>query len=336
MTQPEPSVCIVATVRNERATINAFVDSLLKQTAKPGEIIIVDGLSTDGTLEILKTYEANGHLRVISRDCNIAAGRNIGIAAASADIICITDAGCKVEPDWVEQLVACFEHTPETDVVAGNFRFETCSAFEKAVVLATFPPNRDDLDAARYFPSSRSLAFRKSAWARAGGYPEWLYAAEDTLFNLRLRQIGCHFEFGRRAIVRWRPRENWRALARQRFNFSRGNARVGIGLDGYRMTLRTHALVLACLLVAPWFWPTGLASIALFAQHVRRNLLPQARSASKGQAATCLRVLAVMEFVRVVNIAGFLRGRLDRKVDRRFVDEQMKYMGTSSADDLIF
>ena len=48
---------IVATVRNEKDTIVAFVDSLLKQSKKPEEIIIVDGASTDGTREILEKYD---------------------------------------------------------------------------------------------------------------------------------------------------------------------------------------------------------------------------------------------------------------------------------------
>lgn len=327
---------IVATVRNERATIAAFVDSLLNQTVRPDEIIIVDGRSTDGTLEILEAYANRTQLRVLSRNCNIAEGRNIGIDAAEAEFICITDAGCRVDADWMEQLLRCFEDDPTTDVVAGNFRFETHNEFEEAVVLATFPPNRDLLPAARYFPSSRSLAVRKSAWARAGGYPEWLYAAEDTLFNIRLRQIGCRFVFAQAAIVRWRPRETWKALARQRLNFSRGNARVGIGLDGYRKNLRTHGIALACLIATPFVPAASLIALAVLVHHCLRNLLPQALAASGGQLRRLIRILAVMEYVRIVNVWGFLQGRMDRWRDERFIESQRRYMGTDCADDLTF
>lgn len=328
------AVSIIATVRNERDTIAAFVDSLLGQSLTPAEIVIVDGASTDGTTERLREYEARGQIRLISQDCNIAQGRNIGIGAATQPVIAVTDAGCKVDPHWLAHIMACFERDPGLDVVAGNFRFETHTPFEQAVVLGTFPPRRDDTEAARYYPSSRSVAFRRDAWARAGGYPEWLYAAEDTLFNIRLRQIGCRFEFARDAIVRWRPRETWKALARQRFNFARGNARVGIGLQGYQINLRAHALIVFCLLGSLAFWPLLFLGLALFTRHVRTRLWPQALAACGEDAGMRWRVVTVMEFVRLINIAGYLRGRLDRRQDRRFIDEQRRYMGFDCADDV--
>lgn len=335
MTTPERSA-IVATVRNERETITEFIESLLNQSEHPDQIIIVDGESTDGTREILETYSRKNLLHVISAKCNIAEGRNIGITAAEAELICITDAGCKVDENWLSSLLQCFRNKPETDVVAGNFRFETHSAFEESVVLATFPPNRDDLPAARYYPSSRSLAVRKSAWARAGGYPEWLYAAEDTLFNIRLRQIGCQFDFARGAIVRWRPRETWKALARQRLNFSRGNARVGIGLNGYRQNIRTHSLVLLCLAASIYFYPASILALYIFVRHAKRNLVPQARIATNGNTRMFLRTLITMEFVRLVNIFGYIQGRMDRHRDPTFITSQKNYMGTDCADSINF
>jgi arylsulfatase A-like enzyme/glycosyltransferase involved in cell wall biosynthesis len=328
---------LIATVRNEAQTIAAFVDSLLVQTQKPDEILIVDGASTDGTREILEDYAAHGQLRVISQPCNIAEGRNLGIAAATGTHLAVTDAGCQVDPDWLAQIARCFDSDCQPDVVAGNFRFETHTPFEEAVVHATFQPNRDQSETARYYPSSRSVAFTKAAWEKAGGYPEWLYAAEDTLFNIRMRQLGNRFVFCRDAIVRWRPRETWRALARQRINFSRGNARVGIGTPGYLTNLRIHGQIAAALLASVIHPLFLVLALGLFGWHVRRHLWPQAVATTPpGDWLMLLRVLAVMEFVRVVNLYGFLLGRRDRQRDPSYIQRQIAYMGVASVDDLGF
>lgn len=326
-------VSLIATVRNERQTVAAFLDSLLAQSHLPDEIVIVDGASTDGTLEILQDYAARHAVRVISQPCNIAQGRNLGIAQASGSHLAVTDAGCRVATNWLEELISCFADNPGVDVVAGNFRFETHTSFEEAVVLSTFQPNRDNSENARYYPSSRSVAFTKEAWVRAGGYPEWLYAAEDTLFNIRLRQIGCEFVFCRNAIVNWRPRENWRALARQRLNFSRGNARVGIGTYGYLLNLKIHSLILLPLFATHWNGWLVLPAIAIFVWHVLSHLWPQAAAASS-KSSMRLRILAVMEYVRLVNLLGFLLGRWERFSNPSFIANQQRYMGLASVDRL--
>ncbi|HET9644526.1 MAG TPA: glycosyltransferase, partial [Burkholderiaceae bacterium] len=60
-------VSIVVTVRNERGSIVTLLESLLAQSHRPDEIIIVDGASTDGTLEILQSFAAAHQIvRVIS------------------------------------------------------------------------------------------------------------------------------------------------------------------------------------------------------------------------------------------------------------------------------
>ncbi len=330
-----PRFTIIATVRNEVATIRGFVESLFTQNYQPDEILIVDGASTDGTREILEDYAARGMLRVISQPCNIAEGRNLGIAAARGTHLAVTDAGCRVDQDWLAQIARCFDSECRPDVVAGNFRFETHTHFEEAVVRATFQPNRDNTDTARYYPSSRSVAFTKAAWEKAGGYPEWLYAAEDTLFNIRMRQLGHRFVFCRDAIVRWRPRETWRALAKQRINFARGNARVGIGTAGYLTNLRIHGEIVIALcagVIHPLFI---LIALGLFGWHVRHHLWPQVIATTPSREWLMrLRVLSVMEFVRVVSLYGALLGFLDRQRDPTYVQRQVAYMGVSSVDDL--
>ena len=333
----EPRFTLIATVRNEAGTIRAFVDSLLAQSRPPDEILIVDGASTDGTREILEEYAAARVLRVISQPCNIAEGRNLGIAAATGSHLAVTDAGCRIDTDWLKQIALCFNATPKPDVVAGNFHFETHTPFEDAVIRATFQPNRNESPTARFYPSSRSVAFSKAAWKKAGGYPEWLYAAEDTLFNMRMRQLGMHFVFCRDAIVHWRPRETWSALARQRINFSRGNARVGIGTAGYFTNLRTHGLIAAFLVASIAFPLLLIAVLVLCGMHLNKHLWPQVRATTPPRDWLMrLRVLAVMEFVRLVSLYGFLRGRMDREADPSYIRQQVEYMGIASVDDLDF
>jgi glycosyltransferase involved in cell wall biosynthesis len=329
-------ISIVATVRNEKDTIVAFIDSLLKQSARPDEIIIVDGASNDGTAEILSGYSGRDEIVLISQDCNIAQGRNLGIGKAGNSIIAVTDAGCVVTEVWLENILECFKQDPQPDVVAGNFRFICRTRFEEAVSLATFPPNRDETEAARYYPSSRSLAFKKSAWEKVKGYPEWLFVAEDTLFNIRLRQLGCYFVFAKDAIVRWRPRATWGALAKQRFNFARCNAQAGIGTQGYLINIKFHAAILLPMLLgimSPWLM---LLSVYPLVQHLRHNLLPQANQAAKIANRPGMKwyIVSVMEFVRLVGIAGFLLGRWDRITNKKYIGSQKAWMGVGSLDEL--
>lgn len=330
------SFTVIATVRNEKNTISKFVDSLLNQSLTPNEIIIVDGESTDGTNEILRKYELDGKIRLYTKNCNIAQGRNFAIQNASNELIAVTDAGCSVNKNWLKEIARAFSSSEQPDVVAGNFKFECHSRFEQAVVLATFNPDRENTEAAKYYPSSRSVAFKKSAWKKAKGYPEWLYAAEDTLFNIRLRQLGYKFVFAKDAFVTWRPRETWKALAKQRFNFSRGNARVGIGTVGYLANIQYHSYILLPLLLSFYTpWLVMLSALPLF-YHIKNNLWKQAEKAGKKTNSILMQyyVLLVMEFVRIIGMLGFIRGRLDRILDKRFLESQVNWMGIQSLDEI--
>ena len=325
---------LIATVRNEVDTINTFVESLLNQDRPPEELIIVDGDSDDGTYEALKKYSDNGQLTLISRDCNIAEGRNMGILAAKHEYIAVTDAGCDVDSGWLRNIEKCFQQATDVDVVAGNFAFETHNIFEESVVLATFSPDREKSEHARFFPSSRSVAFRREAWEDVKGYPEWLYAAEDTLFNLRLKELGKTFIFCKEAIVRWRPRQTWKALGKQRFNFGRGNGRVGLRIRGYRKNLTIHLLIVVPLLFVVTSPLASAVTVGAIAYHIRQHLWGQARRAVdvSGKSEMFWRVLAVMEWVRLASLLGFLTGRMDRIRNPMYRGAQVEWMGRDKAD----
>jgi len=68
------------------------------------EIIVVDDLSSDGTREFLKSYQFEGHYRLIMQEKNLGIGsaRNRAVGAADSEILLFLDSDMEVEPDWVE------------------------------------------------------------------------------------------------------------------------------------------------------------------------------------------------------------------------------------------
>lgn len=329
---------VVVTIKNEVNTVCDLLDSLLAQSMRPSEIIVVDGASADGTLEILLDRERCGQISVISKKCNIAEGRNLGIRMAKYPLVACTDAGCKVDKKWVESIIECFSVHHEPDMIAGNFKLIWENDLEESFARAHFSRKRWQTDSAKFFPSSRSVAFKKTAWEVAGGYPEWLYAAEDTLFNVRMRQIGMRFVFCEKAIVQWRPRKDFRSFWRQHFNFGRGNGRIGISAKGYERNIKYHAAILFPLIASFWTPYFFFFSILFAWLHVKAHLLEQSRDAAhdSGKSSMFWRVLLAMEMLRLASLMGWFAGRFDRKFNKAFVTRQQEWMGVSSVDDLKF
>ena len=77
-----PMISLILTVRNERASLPALLESLLAQTRPPDEIVIVDGGSQDDSVALLQGYSERLPLRLLGEPgCNISRGRNLAIHA---------------------------------------------------------------------------------------------------------------------------------------------------------------------------------------------------------------------------------------------------------------
>lgn len=205
------SVCIT-TFNEKKEDIQKLLDALNKQTLKSDEIILIDA----------KDYN----------NCSRAEGRNIAIKKSKNEIIATTDVGCVPRKDWLEKLVEPFKiassQTPRNDtVVAGFYTMKYENNLQKAmrVFLGILPKNFDN----NFMPSARSMAFTKTIWKKAGGFPESLKnTAEDTLFNVNLIKAGAVFTRVKNAIVEWGTPTTIFIFYFLFFNYAMGDAQSGI------------------------------------------------------------------------------------------------------------
>ena len=116
-------VSIIIPFHNEKSSLPRCLDSVLAQTHRSIEVLLVDGRSTDGSGEMADAYAARDpRIKVIHQDGKkgIAAGRNAGLAAASGRFVQFVDADDRIPPDMTEALVRAA--VPDCDMVACGYR----------------------------------------------------------------------------------------------------------------------------------------------------------------------------------------------------------------------
>jgi succinoglycan biosynthesis protein ExoA len=272
----EPSngqkVSVILTVLNEAASIESVLKNLLSQSRKPDEIVIVDGGSKDNTIELIKEFskKESSIKLVVAKGVNISQGRNIAIRHAIFPLIAATDGGCRSDTMWLEKLIEPLESDPSIDAVKGFFKSEPHNLFECLSGFLVLPGGLNEIEEDNYPMSGRSSAYRKMVWERAGGYPEWLYTAEDSLFEEKLRKMGANIKLAKDSIVYWRPRKTLWKTAKMFYLYGRGAGRIGKTPKGAYYHLRNYVLGVV-LLVISFFYPLTLLVFAAGAGYIYKG-----------------------------------------------------------------
>jgi glycosyltransferase involved in cell wall biosynthesis len=264
-------ISVVATVKNEGDHMRDLLDSLLDQSLAPDEVVICDGGSTDNTLAVLNEYKQWLPLKIVSAPgSNISTGRNTAIAAAAGPIIAATDAGVTLSPRWLEAITRPLR-AGESAVVSGWFEGDPFTDFE-VVMSATVLPAVEDINPDTFLPSSRSVAFLKSAWEAVNGYPEWLDYSEDLVFDRALRQLHGPFPFVEQATAYFRPRGSLRSYFKQYYNYARGDGKAQLWPLRHAIRYATYFLALPFILRLIWRekWAGWLLLIAGTGAYSRR------------------------------------------------------------------
>ena len=133
-----PLVSVVMTAYNAEATIGYSVASVLNQTHRNLELLVVDDASTDGTREILAGLAAaDNRIRVLRQSTNAGtyAGKNVALAAARGDFLTFHDADDWCHPRRVERHLACMTAHPA--LVASRSKWVRMTSAGEAVLRWT-------------------------------------------------------------------------------------------------------------------------------------------------------------------------------------------------------
>jgi glycosyltransferase involved in cell wall biosynthesis len=122
-TNPDlPLISIITIVYNGAATIEQTIKSVISQSYENLEYIIIDGGSTDGTLDIIKKYKDQIDYWISEPDKGIYDAMNKGISYANGELIGIINADDWYEPDIISYIADCFINTDQKTVIHGLLR----------------------------------------------------------------------------------------------------------------------------------------------------------------------------------------------------------------------
>ena len=285
----QPYVSVVMPVRDEAGFIERSLRAVLEQDYPPErlEVLVADGMSTDGTRDLVAAVGARTrNLRIIDNPGAIAStGLNRAIADARGEIIVRVDGHTIVDRDYVSGCVAALQ-TFGADCVGGPMRAVGEGRFGRAVAAATSSPF--GVGGARFHYSDRQEwvdtvylgAWWRTTFDRIGLFDEAMVRDQDDEFSYRLLDAGGRILLSPKIRSLYVVRGSPRALWRQYFQYGFWKVRV---LRKHPRQGRARQLVPSAFVVA--LLSTGLAALIGYWGRAAFFVLTAAYSAASIAAA---------------------------------------------------
>lgn len=201
-----PTVSVVMSVFNGQIFLAEAVESILNQTFRDFELLVIDDGSTDGTFEILAKYARNDErVRVHSHENKgRAASLNLGIGFAKGSYIARMDADDIALPDRLKDQMQFMERHPEVGLLGGAYERIT----REGLALNTVWPPLEDSEIRRRLLSDNpmchpAILMRKDVAVASGGYRKALLDADDYDLWLRIAER-CQLANLNQVVLRYR------------------------------------------------------------------------------------------------------------------------------------
>jgi glycosyltransferase involved in cell wall biosynthesis len=223
---PEKSrVSVVVCTYNGGRTLDQCLRSLQALNYPDYEVIVVDDGSSDNTRTILRRFPDVLTVRQPNRGLSVA--RNVGLGAATGEIVAYTDSDCYADPDWLTRLVYRLQQTDAAAVGGPNLTPED-GWLAGCVAAAPGQPTHvlESDQVAEHIPGC-NMAFRRDTLLAINGFdPIYRAAGDDVDVCWRLQQAGHWITFAPGAFVWHHRRQGPRAYLRQQAGYGEAEALV--------------------------------------------------------------------------------------------------------------
>jgi len=220
-----PKYTVITPVLNEAKSIAETLGSIENQTLLPDQVIIVDGGSSDATIDIIDEYKKSSKLDIFvlfSDKKNIGAQRNLAIDKARNNLLVNVDAGTVLDKNYAANLLGPFTEHQDLDLACG----------------VHYPKHRYlwsvYLSPAKHFefrkePYGACIAYKRDIALKVGKYPEYItYAGEDTLFCYKYKQASKKWIFNREAFILWEHPTTFQDTKKKLRNYVKANFEIGL------------------------------------------------------------------------------------------------------------
>jgi glycosyltransferase involved in cell wall biosynthesis len=231
-----PFVSVLMPVRNEASFMERSLGAVLRQDypAERIEILVIDGMSTDGTRAVVRGFQENHpNVRLLDNPARIApTALNIALAAAKGDLIVRVDGHCEIARDYIT-CAARYLQADGIDAVGGPLDTVGETETAKAIAIAmssTFGVGGSafrTLKGKSIFTDTVAFpAYKRSVVEMAGLFDEELVRNQDDEYNYRLRKLGMNILLASDLNCRYYSRGSIRSVASQYFQYGFWKIRV--------------------------------------------------------------------------------------------------------------
>ncbi|MEM4732963.1 MAG: glycosyltransferase [Candidatus Bathyarchaeia archaeon] len=302
-----PKISIIVATFNNEQTIGECLKAIfeLNYPADLLEVIVVDGCSTDATLQIVQKYP----VKLVSAPLNAAAAYNYALKTVRNDIVAFIDSDAKVEREWLNKLIAYLEDPQVAGVSGGIETWNTENVWARSIgydIKSRYAHLRKSVIRV----ATMNLLMKKHVIEEVGGFDENLPSQYDTDLGFRITSRGYKILFDANAKCYHFNRSTLRSYFRQQLQYGKNTVKLylkharlakGDEITDFVMNMQPFLLLAALsfllLGIIDVLRPLWLASAAVFGLMLIYYFISAVKLSIRFKDAVAM-LLVVLYFVR--------------------------------------